>query len=141
MKPRTAILFSGVLWLLIGISLLYKGLHFFSEALESKNCSLFYRQEWLGLAFLIGFLKGRFIFTKTVKRVVSRIYSLPLPFRFGSIYPLSYWAIIGGMALLGMSMKYFSVPLDIRGFIDVAVGFALLNGATYYFQAASPQRS
>ncbi|HLB52087.1 MAG TPA: hypothetical protein VJK48_00040 [Chlamydiales bacterium] len=149
MKPRTAILFSGFLWFAIGASLIYKGLGFFAEAVQDGDSFVFHMQDWLGTphmggfiwmgaALFVGFLKGRFVFTKTVQRIVTRIYSLPQPLRFRSVYPPAYWGLIGGMALLGMSLRYLSIPLDLRGFIDVAIGFALLNGSYLYFQAKEP---
>jgi len=35
---------------------------------------------------------------------------------------------------LGMGIRYFGVPVDVRGLIDVAVGSALINGAMLYFR-------
>jgi len=95
----------------------------------------------LCLALVVGFVKGRFIFTKTIARITRRIYSLPLPIRFSKVYPISYWCLIGSMMMLGMGMRYLSIPLDVKGFIDVAIGSALVQGAMIYLRIARAQAS
>ncbi len=87
-------------------------------------------------ALLIGFFKGRVVFKRTVNRVVARIRSQPSPVQLNSIYSKGYLLLIGGMMLLGMSFKYLPLPLDVKGFVDFAVGSALINGAMLYFRAA-----
>lgn len=145
MKHRGWIAFSGLIWLLAGCSLLYKGLHFISDA--TKLPQALYFQQFFGsaqstgtaliaIALGVGFLKSRFIFTKTVQRVTSRIYSLPLPVRLKDVYAPSYWVLIGSMMGLGFSMRYIGLPLELRGLIDAAIGSALVNGAMLYFRVS-----
>lgn len=123
MTHKKWIAISGFLWLFIGTFLLYKGLHLVPDSL------------YLGVGLVIGFIKGRFVLAKTVSRVVSRIASLPLPIRFSDAYSRSYWILIGSMVVLGMSFKFLPISAELRGVIDVAVGFALMNGALLYFRA------
>jgi hypothetical protein len=40
------------------------------------------------------------------------------------------------MMMLGMIFRYLPIPIDVRGFIDLAIGSALMNGAMLYFRAA-----
>jgi hypothetical protein len=40
------------------------------------------------------------------------------------------------MILLGLSMRFMPILIDVRGVIDVAIGFALLNGSMLYFRLA-----
>ncbi len=87
-------------------------------------------------ALLVGFFKGRVVFKRTVNRVVDRIRSLPSPANLKSIYSKGYIFLIGGMMLLGMSFKFLPLPLDVKGFIDFAIGSALINGAMLYYRAA-----
>lgn len=147
MKHRGWIAISGFIWLAAGFSLLYKGLHFISDGTRLSNTLCFRFQEFFGspertgtaliaAALFVGFLKGRFVLNKTVRRVSLRILSLPLPIRFGSVYAPSYWIVIGSMMGLGMAMRFLPIPIDARGFIDVAIGSALINGAMLYFRAA-----
>ena len=124
MKHRGWIICSGLIWVLIGTWLLYKGLRLTST-------------PWIiACGLLIGFLKGRFVFPKTVQRVVGRIEALSLPIRFSQVYTPAYWMLIAGMMSLGMLFRFLPVPVDVRGLVDIAIGSALVNGATLYFRAA-----
>ena len=158
LRHTHAILFSGFLWLGVGILLLTKGLkHVFlagKQVLEGSHegFSLLLMLGrfidnpqravgvLLGCALLIGLFKGRVVLKKTVNRVVSRIRSHPSPIKFNQMYSLSYLIILGSMMLLGMLFKVLPLPLDVKGFIDVAIGMALINGALLYLRAAySPE--
>ena len=152
MKHRSWIALSGFLWFAIGISLLYKGLNFIAIAAFQTN-SLCFKMKGIfgdtqraalfliGIGLLVGFMKGRFVLAKTVRRVVGRISSLPLPIRFKDAYSKSYWILIGSMVALGMTFRFLPIPIDLRGTIDVAIGSALINGAMLYFRAASQYKS
>jgi len=148
MTHRAWIAVSGFLWLAVGGGLLYKGLHLISDGTISPDSLCFRMQGLFGTppqqsgtaliaaALLIGFVKGRFILSKTVKRVSERIVSLPLPIRFSSVYAPTYFFLIGGMIALGILLRFLPIPIDLRGFVDTAVGSALINGAMLYFRAA-----
>lgn len=147
MQHRQWIAFSGFVWFLMGGFLLYKGLHWMSEAIFSP-CSLSCRyQDFFGgpqqaanvlvvTALVVGYLKGRFVLSKTVTRIVRGIVCLQLPIRIGSVYPKSYWLLISAMMGLGLTLRFLPIPLDLRGFLDIAVGSALIQGSFLYFRAA-----
>ena len=124
-KHSHAIVFSGVLWLGIGLMLLSKGLGILQA---TSSITL------ISLGLVIGFFKGRFILKKTVKRVVDRIHSLPNPLPIAKLYSPGYMLLIGGMIALGVSMRFIPVPSEVRGTVDVAIGAALMNGAMLYFR-------
>ena len=136
MKHRSWIVFSGFLWFAIGMLLLYKGLRFLSEFALSQSSSFSF-QIRLAVALLIGFIKGRFVLAKTVRRVVARIASLPLPISLMQAYSPSYWVLIASMGALGALFRFLPIPIDIRGMIDVAIGSALIHGAMLYFRAST----
>jgi len=147
MTHRTWIAISGFLWLAVGGGLLFKGLYLISDGTISTNSLCFQMKGLFGsphqsgtaliaAGLLVGFIKGRFILSKTVKRVALRISSLPLPIRVSSVYAPSYFILIGAMIALGMTLRFLPIPIDLRGFIDTAVGSALINGAMLYFRAA-----
>jgi len=129
MKHAHWILFSGLLWLAMGLFLLTKGFNLLTLHAGKSGVVM-----WLVFAFLIGYMKGRFVFSKTVTRITRRILSLPLPISFSKVYPPAYWMLIGAMGFLGMIFRYLSP--EIRGFADVAVGSALFYGSLLYFQSA-----
>lgn len=145
MKYRAWICLSGLIWFGIGMMLLYKGLHFIADGTVQKD-SLSHRffptsvergaMTLLGVGLLVGFVKGRFVLVKTVRRMVLRIVSLPLPLSWSKVYPVSYYVLIAAMMGLGMGMKRLPLPVDLRGMIDVAIGSALIHGAMLYFRAA-----
>ncbi|HEY4255173.1 MAG TPA: hypothetical protein VGM34_02370, partial [Chlamydiales bacterium] len=113
----------------VGVWLLYKGLRLLSLSLDKTFAS------WLmGGGLLVGFIKGRFVLSKTVQRIVKHIASAPEPISFRNVYPKSYLLLLASMMCLGFVLRF--VPIEWRGFIDIAVGSALMNGAMLYFRAA-----
>lgn len=147
MKHQHWIFLSGLLWFVAGMMLLYKGLHFIAigrlscHSLSHALSFLFGTQErtnsiLLCLFLSLGFFKGRLVFKKTVDRLTKRVCSLVEPIRFSQVYPISYWGLIGVMMLFGMGLKYAPIWIDLRGYIDVTIGFALVQGAMLYFRNA-----
>lgn len=159
-RHKTLIAISGALWFVIGLSLLTLGLNLINTVVEtssrlgtadyplfsffssiaggSDNASIVI----ITLCLILGFLKGKVIFKKSVSRVVRRIRSFSEPMPLYYIYSPAYYLLIGSMIFLGISIKYFGVPIDVRGFVDVTIGAALLNGSTLYFRSAFiPERA
>ena len=147
MKKRNYIILPGLVWLFSGFMLLYKGLHFIADAILQTHSLCFRMQHlfgtaqqaatvFIGLGLLVGYVKGRFVLVKSVRRIVKRIDLLPYPIRFSQAYHPSYWLLIASMIALGVSLRFLPIALDIRGFIDVAIGSALINGSMLFFRAA-----
>lgn len=142
---------SGVIWLSIGIMLLSMGINFIVEAILKESALVTNRPIinffasfageldtaaiiLIAMGLLVGFIKGRVILSKTVARTVERTLAMPNPAPLSQIYPKSYYILLGSMVLIGFIVKFF--PFDVRGFVDVAIGSALINGAMLYFRAA-----
>lgn len=151
LSKATWIMISGLIWFLVGIGLLTLGLNFIvfkaqidhmeTTSLIAKLTPLAGSREqaalWLIIGgLIIGFIKGRLVLKKTVNRVVGHIVSMAEPIKFAQVYSKRYLMLIGGMILLGLSMKWLGLPTEIRGTIDVAIGSALMNGAMAYFRSA-----
>jgi len=142
------IAFSGLMWFVVGTFLLVFGVKLIVHASLEQGAGAFLLGKLhhvmkskeraalllLVLALVLGFMKGRLVLSKTVTRVVKRIAALPEPIKASQVYSIGYLALIGCMVLLGMSMKWLCIPLDVRGGIDVAVGSALMNGGMLYFR-------
>ena len=92
------------------------------------------------LSLAVGFIKGRLVLSKSAQRVVRRILSLPNPIHLSQAYSKGYLMLVGGMVLMGMSLKWLNLPLDVRGAIDVAIGSALMNGALAFIRCADTVR-
>jgi len=128
MSRRAWISISGLIWAFVGVLLLYKGLQILGALSYPEQAT------WLVAGgLLVGFIKGRFILSKTVNRITARLNSLEQPIRFVDAYPKSYWLLLSAMMGIGVLLRL--VPREVHGFIDVAVGSALINGAMLYFRA------
>lgn len=148
-KHKTLYVISGLVWLAIGAALFKLGAGFLYTSINlTEGTPLLSSIQPLlsvenalvvlvALALVVGVLKGRVVLQKSAKRSCERIRNLPEPVSIFSIYSLGNYLIIAFMMGLGMSMKYISLPLDIRGFIDIAVGAALIEGSRYFFRASS----
>jgi hypothetical protein len=148
MKVRhgAAIIISGSLWMGIGMMLLFKGFSLLLHPVIGGGFSpvLSFLIPFTGkseaplvlvsIALIIGFLKGRFVLSKTACKVIKRITAQENPLPLRSLYSRAYLLTLLAMSLMGMSLSVLSIPYDIRGFVDVAVGSALINGSAFYFR-------
>jgi hypothetical protein len=147
----TLVVLSGLIWLGIGCFLLTMGLNFIIESILKENLSLIKRPvldifvkvlgnhdqgalALIALSLGIGFMKGRFVFSKTVQKSIRRILTLPQPAPLTSLYPASYLILLVVMGFLGYILRF--AALDVRGAVDIAVGSALIQGAALYFKQA-----
>lgn len=153
LSHHSLITISGTIWLVIGAFLLPLGIHFLADAAvnpyllrDNSYPLLSFVSQYTGgvegaailliaISLLVGSFKAKKVFTKVVNKGVSRITSFPNPTHLTNIYGFKYLLLIGFMVSLGMCLRYFGVPKDIRGVIDVAVGSALINGGLGYFKA------
>lgn len=149
-RHAAMIFLSGCVWLAIGCFLLPLGLNFIVASLLRENVGQSYpilhflspyvggmdqaALVWIGIALLIGFLKGWAVLAKSVQRSIRRILELPQPVSLAKIYAPSYYILLGSMFLIGFLVKF--LPQDVRGGIDVAIGAALTYGAFLYFRQA-----
>ena len=146
------IVISGSVWLVMGCLLTFKGLflavgsilsfqvaehplvaffnYFFAHIERSGTCLVF-------VAIIVGMIKGRFVLAKTVNRFVKRIVLTPSPLKFKDLFPWRYLMLIGSMMCIGMLLRFLPIPKDVKAFIDLAIGSALINGAFLYFKQAS----
>lgn len=138
--------FSGLTWIIIGFFLLEIGLRLlfapfdpnaylplfnaFQNLFSSKETAILLT----AVALYIGFLKGKHVLKKSAARNIHHIKSLPNPAPIQNMYQWKYYILLVAMIALGISIKYLGIPNDIRGFIDVAIGSALINGAMHYIQ-------
>lgn len=144
------IVISGLIWFVIGVFLLRLGLDLIITSIQGlgenyplisllrpyfntvENAALFL----VILALMIGFFKGKYVLGKSARQGVERICSFPNPTSIANIYSAKYYILLGTMVALGMSIKYIGLNPDVRGFIDAAIGSALINGAMVYFKLA-----
>lgn len=149
MKKATSWIFiSGLFWLVVGFVLLSKGITLLVYSLNSVSTPflclfspLASSQEsavliLISLGLFFGYIKGRFVLLRTVKRVVERILSLAPPIKLKEVYTKNYLLLLLGMILLGISIRFMPISQDIKGFMYLTIGSALINGALLYFRFA-----
>lgn len=151
-KHSTLITLSGLVWLAVGTSLLSLGLNLLLSGTQTGQLltnpypwleglapilgSLEYAAVILiALGLFIGYFKGRYVLAKSAEKGVVHIRSLPAPAPLHKMYSIKNYVLIALMMGLGMSIKALGIPSDIRGFIDIAVGAALIQGAVAYFKS------
>lgn len=126
------IYFSASIWIIVSFSLLYKAFHLFSL----KDDLLF-----ISLAFLIGFLKGKFVLSKSAKRLIDRIQDLKSPIRIRNVYPTYYFFLVLFIGLMGVFLKKAPINSGLKGVVNLCVSIALLRGSCVYFSEAKKIRS
>ena len=137
LQPRTLIIISGLIWFAIGLWLLNLGINFLVEASKDPRKAVIIFSETalfvlLAFALLVGFFKGKFVLSKTVERNTARLKDAN---SLTALFTPAYLILIAVMVGLGILVRF--LPLDVRGFVDVAIGAALVNGAMLYFRKAA----
>jgi hypothetical protein len=148
LKHSSVVFFSCFSWLGIGMVLAIRGAwHLLQvsirgpfEPAKMRLISLFPSKE-VGFivvilaAFTLGFLKARYVLIGQIKRAVSRLLQMENPLPISKAYSVSYYFLVLGMVGIGLLLSYFA-PLDIRAFISIFAGIALINGSFIYFHFA-----
>jgi len=86
------------------------------------------------MALLIGYFKGKFLLSKSALREINRVTLLSEPTSIKNIYSMRYYLIIALMMVLGSVMRFLPITSDTRGFIDVTIGMALINGSRSFYR-------
>ncbi len=120
------------LWVLGGVILLLTGIY----ALQAVNPPLesFVLIPGIILALGIGFGKGKFVLAKTSHKNIDRIAAFTEPQRPIHVYSMRSWMMISLMILISLSLTWFDAPMEWRGFVRLAVGFALIMSSLAYLK-------
>jgi hypothetical protein len=146
-KHTHLIVFSGLLWLVAGVSLLNLGLKLLTQAQGFSTFFTFFgaKEEGTTLiiatALLLGIVKGKFVLKKSAAQMLTRIYTLPNPVPLVQAYSRRYLVLLAFMMCLGALIKVLGIPNDVRGFIDIAIGAALIQGSTHYFRVLLTEKA
>lgn len=142
----------GLVWMLGGFSLLRKGLILSSElanqGASTNAVSGLYRAllSWLHtserasiflivLGISLGLLKAKAVMSKAASKNAQRLVGLQ-QVSLIQIFDPKLWIIIAAMMGLALVMTKIGVPTDWRSVVDIAVGTALIQGASHYFRLA-----
>lgn len=121
-----------LLWVLGGVILMLSGVY----ALQAKTPPIesYILIPCLILSLGIGFGKGKFVLAKTSHKNIERIAQFTEPQRPIHVYSIRSWIVIALMVLISLSLNIFDAPMEWRGFVRLAVGFALIMSSLAYLK-------
>jgi hypothetical protein len=128
---------AGSVWGLVGLFLIIRGAVMYQAALETQNATQTALMISIAIAIVIGVAKGKFVLSKTARRNKSRIERIEGPLKVHHVYAKSFYFLIAGMILLGVSLRHFNEYLG--GYVVVAgiycgIGLALMVSSLTYWK-------
>lgn len=90
----------------------------------------------LAAAFLLGGFKGEVAIGRAGKKAIARIQTLPDLSPFYLVFTGGQWALVFGMMLLGMAIRFSGIDKSWRGLVLLTVGTALLWGSRHFWKSA-----
>ncbi len=139
----------GVVWLAVGLMLMFKGTPMVVKAATQPQLPLISllkplvgscEQAAMVLVvsgLLLGFIKGRTVLAKAARKSIERVKGFEVSFPMKKFFSARYVILLGIMMGLGFLLRVLKLPVDVHGLIDVAIGSALIQGAMVYFRSAS----
>ncbi len=116
-KRKGHVLFTALLWSMVGIGLLVKGT---SYLWDEQFIYIF-----LLVGFLVGTAKARFILDKAARKNLERIERLEDGACLGAAYSLRTWRLLLCMIALGIIIRHSPLPHYFIGTFYVAIGWGL----------------
>jgi uncharacterized membrane protein len=133
---------AGSVWGLVGLFLMIRGVTMYQTALETQSATQTALAISIAISIIVGVAKGRFVLSKTARRNKSRIESIEGPLKVHHVYAKSFYFLIAGMILLGVSLRTFNEYLGgyvVVGGIYCGIGLALMvSSLTYWKRETQP---
>ncbi|MBI5100196.1 MAG: hypothetical protein HZB30_13300 [Nitrospirae bacterium] len=124
---RFLILFSGILWSVVGIMLCRLAVYWLSQA--SRQNAI-----WPGLAgFILAFLIYRFGFLKLVSKNTDRILSKEGKVCIFAFQTWKSYLIVVVMILLGIILRHSPIPKPYLAIIYIGFGGAMILSSLVYY--------
>ncbi len=138
MSKNNLIYIAASLWGLIGLFLIYRGIHMYQLAVDEQNSTQMGIILSVTIGIFVGFFKGLFVLSKSARKNKSRIQGLESPLKLHHIFSKPFYGLIAGMMLLGILLRNFNEYLG--GYIVVAgvycgIGVALMVGSRAYWKS------
>lgn len=133
LAPKYLIKLAFFLWMLGGVVLMMMGVVALQD--PSVQVAPLVMLAATVVALVVGFGKGRFVLSKTSQRNIDRIGQMQEPQRPIHVYSVRSWVIITLMVLISLSLTWFEAPWEWRGWVRLAVGFALVMSSLNYLKA------
>ncbi len=129
---------AGLIWVIVGLFLIYRGSGLYNLAVIEQNTSKETLIISIILGVVIGILKGKFVLSKTALRNRNRISQLVPPISIHQIFSGAFYGLIAGMMILGFLLREFNAYLG--GYVVVAsiycgIGMALIAASSVYWKS------
>ena len=136
MTKKRLVTIAGGLWCIIGFFLLVRGLNLYQLAETEQHATKITLTISGVVATLIGFIKGKFVLSKTANRNKTRIFNLNDPVGLQDLFSKPFYFLIPMMMALGVILRSFNEYLG--GYIVVAaiycgIGMALIVSSRVYW--------
>ena len=133
---------AGVIWIIVGVFLIYRGSSLYNLAITEQNTSKETIIISLFLGIVLGIIKGKFVISKTARRNCDRINRLTPPLKIHNIFSGPFYGFIAGMMALGFLLRAFNT--HIGGYVVVAaiycgIGMALIAASYVYWKDDYPK--
>ena len=141
MNKNSLYTLAGSIWGLVGLFLIIRGVIMYQAALDTQNATQTALMISIAIAVVIGVAKGKFVLSKTARRNKSRIESIEEPLKIHHVYAKSFYFLIAGMILLGVSLRTFNEYLGgyvVVGAIYCGIGLALMVSSLTYWKTETP---
>jgi uncharacterized membrane protein len=128
---------AGSIWGLVGLFLIIRGAGMYQTALDTQSTTQTALIISIVLSVIVGVAKGKFVLSKTARRNKSRIESIEEPLKIHHVYAKSFYFLIAGMILLGVSLRAFNEYLGgyvVVGAIYCGIGLALMVSSLTYWK-------
>ena len=137
MDKQRLLQIAGLIWIIVGLFLIYRGSGLYNLAVIEQNTSKETLIISVILGVVIGILKGKFVLSKTALRNRNRINQLVPPLSIHSVFSGSFYGLIAGMMILGFLLREFNAYLG--GYVVVAsiycgIGMALIAASSVYWK-------
>ena len=128
---------AGLIWIIVGLFLIYRGSGLYNLAVIEQNTSKEALIISVILGVVIGILKGKFVLSRTALRNRNRINQLVPPLSIHRVFSSSFYGLIAGMMILGFLLREFNAYLG--GYVVVAsiycgIGMALIAASSVYWK-------
>ena len=128
---------AGLIWIIVGLFLIYRGSGLYNLAVIEQNTGKETLIISVILGVVIGIIKGKFVLSKTALRNRNRINQLVPPLSIHQIFSGAFYGLIAGMMVLGFLLREFNAYLG--GYVVVAsiycgIGMALIAASSVYWE-------
>ena len=137
MDKQRLLQIAGLIWIIVGLFLIYRGSGLYNLAVIEQNTSKETLIISVILGVVIGILKGKFVLSKTALRNRNRISQLVPPLSIHQVFSGPFYGFIAGMMILGFLLREFNGYLG--GYVVVAsiycgIGMALIAASSVYWK-------